>query len=230
MFKKECRRCGKKVNNSYEFCPYCGSSLKNYREEDFGLLGKSDIQSFEEIEELPMGFNAMFNFLMKNLGKDLNKHLNEVEREFDENRFKNIDRQPRVKKRGISINISTLGNGQPRIRVKSFGDDEIFAQKKFKKSPALKSFSEEKAREFLSLHREEPKTNIRRLSNKVVYEIEMPGVKKIEDISIVKLESSIEIKAISKNKAYSKLIPVNLPIINYNFEKEKLILEFGVRE
>lgn len=223
MFKKKCRRCGKKINNSYEFCPYCGNSLKNYREEDWGLLGRSDfVQPFEEVEKMfPGGFSSMFNFLMKNLGKDLNKHFSEFEKEFDEDGFKNIDRQPRVKKRGISISISTSGNGQPRINVKSFGDE---GKEKFK-LPSLKSFSEEKAKKFLSLPREEAKTNIRRLSNKVIYEIEMPGVKKIEDVSIVKLESSIEIKAIAKDKAYFKLIPVNLPIINYNLEKEKLVLE-----
>jgi len=38
------------------------------------------------------------------------------------------------------------------------------------------------------LPRHEPATNIRRLSNKVVYEIEMPEIKSIEDISIIKLE------------------------------------------
>ncbi len=45
----------------------------------------------------------------------------------------------------------------------------------------------------------------------------------------MKLENSIEIKAITKDKAYFKIIPLNLPIINYNILKEKLILEFGVK-
>ena len=45
--------------------------------------------------------------------------------------------------------------------------------------------------------------------------------------SIIKLESSIEIKAVSKENAYSKLIPINLPITNFNFSNEKLILEMN---
>ena len=57
----------------------------------------------------------------------------------------------------------------------------------------------------------------------------MPGIKSIKDISIIKLENSIELKAISKNKAYFKLIPINLPITNYGILKERLILEFGVK-
>ncbi|MEK6913271.1 MAG: hypothetical protein AABW47_01205, partial [Nanoarchaeota archaeon] len=91
------------------------------------------------------------------------------------------------------------------------------------------TFTAEKAKKFLSLKREEPKTNIRRLSNRVIYELEMPDVQSTEDISITKLESSIEIKAIGKNKAYAKRIPINLPIQNYDFLEGKLILELGIK-
>src|SRR3989344_3748821 len=49
--------------------------------------------------------------------------------------------------------------------------------------------------------------SIRRFADRVVYEIALPGVKSIKDISITKLENSIEIKAVSKDKAYFKLIP-----------------------
>ena len=48
-------------------------------------------------------------------------------------------------------------------------------------------------------------------------------------ISIVKLENSIEIKAVSKKKAYIKLIPINMPITNYQLEKGKLILELEAK-
>ncbi len=53
----------------------------------------------------------------------------------------------------------------------------------------------------------------------------MPGVKSIKDISIRSLENSIEIKAIAKEKAYYKIIRIGIPIIRYNFDKEKLTLE-----
>ena len=57
----------------------------------------------------------------------------------------------------------------------------------------------------------------------------MPGVKSIKEISIRKLEKSIEIRAVSKDKAYSKIIPVNLPILDYELEKGKLILELETK-
>ena len=81
----------------------------------------------------------------------------------------------------------------------------------------------------MNLPRENPKTSIRRFSNKIVYEIDVPGVKSIEDVSIAKLENSIEVKAVSKKKAYSKIIPINLPIINCQVENSILFLEFGVQ-
>ena len=67
---------------------------------------------------------------------------------------------------------------------------------------------------------------MKRIANKISYEIEIPGVNSFEDISISPLENSIEIKAIAKEKAYSKSIPLNLPIIDYIFSKGLLVLEF----
>ena len=69
---------------------------------------------------------------------------------------------------------------------------------------------------------------MRRLSNKVVYEIEIPEVAE-EDVSIIKLENSIEIKAISKDKSYKKLISIDLPIKSYKITNGKLILELGLK-
>lgn len=54
----------------------------------------------------------------------------------------------------------------------------------------------------------------------------MPGVESIENITITPLESSIELRAIAEEKAYSKSIPLNLPIIGYEFSKGLLVLEF----
>ena len=80
---------------------------------------------------------------------------------------------------------------------------------------------------FANLRKTEPKTKLKRLGDTIIYEIELPQVESIENISIIQLESSIEIKAVSKENAYSKLIPINLPITNFNFSNEKLILEMN---
>ena len=71
---------------------------------------------------------------------------------------------------------------------------------------------------------------MKRLSNRIIYEIEMPELKSAKDVSITKLENSIEIKGIGEDKAYFKLIPINLPIVDYSIEKGRLILELETGE
>jgi HSP20 family molecular chaperone IbpA len=223
MFKKKkCPKCGKKIDEKYSFCPYCG--YKTYSEEDdedWGMLGKNDSFPLANEIKLPVGFNTIFNSLMKNLSKEFDEQLSR-------NYFPKSDKSKKTKKDGISISISTFGNGSPKIKVTQLGDK---TQQKIKETEKIKTntFTKEKIKQFTDLPREEPLTNIRRLSNKVVYEIEMPGVKSIKDISIIKLENSIEIKAVSKDKAYAKIIPINLPIKNYNLSDGKLILELGIK-
>jgi len=224
MFKKKkCLRCGKKIDEKYDFCPYCGFRNNSENEDDFGMLGKNDLMpSLNEIK-LPIGLNGLFNSLMKNLSKELDEQLR--------SNLMNAETPKKVKKDGISISISTFGSGPPKIKVSQLGnksEKDIEPEKETKKFKS-NLFTKEEAEKFAGLEKKEPKTNVRRLSNKVVYEIEIPGVKSLEDISIIKLENSIEIKAIAKDKSYKKIIPINLPIKNYNLSNGKLILELGIK-
>lgn len=205
--KKECKNCKGKINENYNFCPYCGNPVKSNKEE-WGMLGKNDF--FREMDniKLPFGFNSIFNSIMKNLDKEfVQKNNNPIE------------------KTGISIDISNTGDGVPKIKIKTFGNEKADKKiQKIKEAPS-KNLSPENIKKFLKLPRKEPKTEVRRFSDKVVYEIELPGVKTVEDISITKLESGLEIRAVAKDKAYFKTISVNLPLINYALEEGKLILE-----
>ena len=212
MFKKrECERCRKKINSNYRFCPHCGYGDGNFESENWGMLGKDDILSQNNFQ-LPMGLNTIFNSLMKNLSKQLNDSYSPK---------KNTN--AKIKDNGISISISTSGNNSPRIKMNSPEDKERLK----KKIPG--QFSKENIKKFAGLPKTEPKTNIRRLADKVTYEIEIPGIKSLKDISITTLESSIEVKAVAKNKAYFKRIPINFPIVNYTLSEERLILEFGIK-
>ena len=226
--KKNCRKCGKKISDKYDFCPYCGDSLnEKHKEENWGMLGKNDFRPLMDGIKLPTGFNMIFNSLMKNLDKqfkDLGREMNKESREQKTNKG--------IKKGGVSISISSFGDRPPEIKVQSSGNMPGFKQKEPKvkkqiKKISLVNFSKENIKKFSKLPREEPSTNIRRFSDKVIYEIKMPGVKSTKDVSIVSLENSIEIKAIAKDKSYFKLIPIGLPVINYNLSRGKLILEFG---
>ncbi len=226
MFKKrQCRKCGEKIDEKHSFCPYCGNRFDSNEGDnnDWGMLGKNDfLPSANEIK-LPMGFNTIFNSLMKNMSKELNEQLSR-------NNFQSDEKQPKkIKKEGISISISTFGDGPPKIKVTQLGNKPKLEVQEEKEKLKPNTFTKERIKKFTSLKKEEPQTNIRRLSNKVIYELEMPGVKSIDDISIIKLENSIEIKAVSKNKAYVKIIPINLPITDYGLSEGKLILELGVK-
>jgi len=235
MFKKKsCKNCKKKISNQYEFCPYCGDSFKdNSKNNSWGMLGKNDFAPlFNNEIKFPTGLNMIFNSLMKGL----NKQFRELDKEMRDDLQQNFNKgKTNAKqapfKKGISINISTSGNRPPKIRVNSFGVDSEFKQKQKinEKEVSLDNLSNQDIKKMSSLPKQEPLTNIRRLSNKVIYEVNLPGVKSIKNISIIKLENSFEIKALAKDKAYFKLIPISLPIINYEFLKGKLILEFGVK-
>lgn len=224
MFKrKNCKKCGNKINDKYEFCPHCGNPLNQNFEEDWGMLGKHDfIPSTNEIN-FPMGFNRIFNSLIKNLGKELNKELGTLDK-------KTRLPEEKIRKSGVSIRISTSGNKPPEIKIDSFGDNQEDKNRRKIKETPIKNLPQGNLGKIANLPKEEPITDIRRLSNKVIYEIEIPGVKSIEDISIIKLENSIEIKALAKDKVYFKLIPINLPITNYNLSKGKLVLELATRD
>jgi len=197
--------------------------MRDFFEDDkeWGVLGRNDFSPYEEVK-LPMGFNTLFNTILKNLNKQFNKFEN----------IENKSKKPKVKKGGVSVSIYTSGNKPPEIKIKSFGNLPEFKEKEkqIKKKAKSLELPMSDPKKFTGLPKEEPKTNIRRFSNKIVYEINMPGVKSIKDVSIVQLENSIEIKALAKNKVYYKIIPINLPVKNYNLSKEKLVLELEAKD
>ncbi len=215
MFKKKCKNCGEGLNKKYRYCPRCGGSLAG-KTENLGMFGRDDF--LDNQVNLPRGLNLLFSSLMKNL----NKQFKELDREIGEDIGAG---RANARKGGISVSISTAPGKEPEIKMKSFGPRFKQKEKEIKKQlKPLKKLPHKKLKTS-KLLKKEPETNIRRLADKVIYEINMPGVKSMKDISIVQLENSIEIKAIAKDKAYIKLIPIKLPILDYSLEKGKLVLE-----
>jgi len=209
MFKEKCPRCNKPVQAKFRFCPYCSFNLDKEREmRDFGLLGKDDNTLFNEGFGMNLNMNDIFssmNAIMKDITKDLGKN----EKPFS---------------KAISIKLSP--GKKPVIETKGFNKDKnnkIPNKKKIK----IQEFTEDKLKKFLKLGKIEPETEVRRLSNRVIYEINMPGVKNREDIIINGLETGIEIKALADKKAYIKTIPVRLKLLKARFTEGKLTLEFN---
>lgn len=215
MFKKkECEKCRKKISKKYEFCPYCGSQF-NENPENWGILGEND-----DLNEFEQFSNSIFG---KISGSMINKMLGGAMRMLEKEMQKGIKNQNFKPKTNIKLMI----NGR-EINLNNQETENNKKRQEIKEMP-LNTLPHEKLKKISSLPKQEPATKIRRLSDKVIYEIQMPEVKSVKDISIIKLENSIEIKALAEDKAYFKLIPINLPILNYELSKGKLVLELSVK-
>jgi HSP20 family molecular chaperone IbpA len=209
--KKDCTNCNNKLSKKDNFCPSCGA--KQTDQNDWGMLGKNDAQ--DQTPQDPFA-NLFSGGLMGNaFGKLLGNTIKILEKEMQKE-MRNVEKtnHPRT-------NMRLMVNGK-EIPINQMQKQKI--QKKERKKIIPK-----KLEGFSKLPQKEPKTNLRRFADKIIYEVEIPGVKSLEDISISQLEKSVEIKAIAKNKAYFKIIQVSLPIIDYIFEKGKLVLEFEAR-
>lgn len=175
---------------------------------------------FEPSFNLGFPFNTIFKQLekqiekeMRNLDKDMGKSLLDMD-------------NPTSLMNGLTIRIDS-SNGTPMIKVSSMNNPSNSSEKEKtpKDNVGLKTqLTEEKAVENSKLPKEEAKTTVRRLTDRIIYELDIPGVEK-DNIHITKLQNSIEIKAFSKDRAYFKLIPVSLAILNSKLEEGKLVLE-----
>lgn len=219
MFNKiKCKFCGKKFDKSFSYCPFCGRCKTETDFFEKGLL--DELNEFPQLEAFPMMFSKIFS---------------QVEKQFRE-----IDKELKVPDKkipitsGISISVNMSNEGKPEIKIRRFGEGAEGAEKvnveraekdeKALKKQFQKKFNEKDAKRLAKLPRQEPATTVRRFSDKIVYEINLPGVEK-KNIVVNKLQNSIEIKAFSKDKAFLKLIPVSLPLRKWSFDDGRLILE-----
>jgi hypothetical protein len=60
-------------------------------------------------------------------------------------------------------------------------------------------------------------------------DLDLPGVKGLEDISIKKLEESIEVRAFAGDKGYFKIlsIPKDAKMIDKSFDESRLTIKIG---
>ena len=207
MFKKNyCNKCEGKLKDSYSYCPYCGLDLRNPEKDmrDFGIIGKNNLEGTPLVGGGGTGFgitDKMISSVMNSLIKNLGKQ------------FDNMDSQ----------NVKSSPKG---IQIR-FGAPPKSAQQK-KKEIIEKEITSEQIKRMSKLPRSEAKTNVRRFSDKVVYDLKASGIEDVKDIFVSKLESGYEIKAIGKTKVYVNSIPVNLPLKKYSLSKSGMSVEFGL--
>ena len=213
--KKEemkCNNCKSGINEDFSYCPYCGNVLfdPHKRSKDLGMLGKTDAlndpifkQKIAEnnltITDKMVG--AIFNSLIKNIDQQMNEPN------------KGAQRPGNIK---IKIGIANPN----KIQKQNPG-------KRTKHDFSPNSISKEQLEKISKLPKANAKTDMKRLGDKIIYNLHAPGIESIKDIFISKLESGYEIRALAKNKVYVNSLPVNLPINSFTLTNEKLSIEFS---
>jgi len=220
MFNKKCNNCDHKIKKDFDFCPYCGKPQKDLQKR-WGILGRDDEiarQPLQPADLLGGGFlNKMIGNAIKMVEKEMSKSFQEQEVHPNTNFRLFINGKP-INPENIKIkNISSLK--KPTLEKES----------KITKS-IQKTFDEKQKKSYSSLEKKTPKTTLRRLANAIVYELEVPKVKSREDISIIKIDKTIEIKAIGKEVAYFKILEVDYPIVDYNLNRGMLTVELEIRD
>lgn len=202
--RSRCHECNASTEEDWAFCPRCGSSQKeNDEEQGFGVIG--DI--FGQME------------------KQMQQQMQDMDRLFGETVFA----KPKVVMprggSGISISINNSQGGAPKVTVHTFGNArklEPQVRQQLKVGPAAARVEKEDIPRIT----EEPETEVRTEGKGMVYMINLPDVRKAQDIQVNRLPNSIEVRAKAGGKMYFKLFeaPPNLSIAEKNFSNGKLTL------
>jgi len=232
MFGKRCSKCSKKVSRSFDFCPYCGIPINNPK--DYGLLGKND-----DIDELRSSLTGFSLPKMNMGGLDFNSNLMEkmLGNAFKmlEKEMRNINQEENIERTAPSIptktNFQLFINGKkvnlPEFKNHIQGNNN--SQEKIKEQQKkLPEISAEILKKSAKLPRKEAKSKVQRFKDKLIYELDTPGLESVGNVLINKLEGAIEIKAYTDKAVFFKTLPVKLPLAKYAISPEegKLFLEF----
>lgn len=212
----KCNNCKSIVEKKFNFCPYCGQSTMDEQAErkEFGLLGKDDFSKPRETQNnnplAGMGItDKVINSLMNNLMKSMESQFRNMPELESENNAR-IEQTPNGIKIKIGIPFQEAREKKPKQKRREITQEQLDKMSK--------------------LPRVEAKTKIKRLSDKVVYEIAAPGIESPDDVFISKLENGYEIKAIGKKKVYVNSLPISLPVRGYSFDNKTLLVEFKLEK
>jgi Mor family transcriptional regulator len=225
MFKKRCKHCNEKIERKFDFCPYCSTPIKNLKNE-YGLLGKND----ENIGGLMNNKNTSGDSIMdKIIGSAVSSAMKMFERQFQqlEKNENKMSKQPQ-----FDSNLQLYVNGQriplpgQKTNKQEANLDEESKEENTKILKKAPKISEETIKKSKNLPRKEAKSKLTRLKDRVVYELDTPGINSLNNVIVNKLENSIEVKAYTEKAVFIKTLKVKLPLISYSMREDKLFLEF----
>lgn len=205
----KCPSCNKPMKDEWKFCPDCGYKKKE-------------------------GF---FDSVFSRFRREMEEMNRSSEKEFETFDISDMMRMPGSK--GFRIKIVSGSGMQPKVEVQSTGDidkkelerqlQSMGVRIEMKKPVASKSPSKPKIEPMkMPDITEEPETTVKRAETKVLVEMKLPGVDD-KGLRIQEFESSIEVRAIGKEKAFFKIVtkPENASILRKEFKNGTLILEVG---
>jgi len=194
------------------------------------------------------------DFSINNIFESLNKDMGFIKKQFEKD-IKNRDRdieffnitpfnmsaKPNIKKSGFSISIKTGSGMKPIVNIRTIGDvDKAHLEKEIANQFGIRvpksDFSIRKDSELkedlsnlkkIPTKTEEPEINIKRLPTEIIIETNLPDVKSVSDIEIKRFKESIEIRALTQDKLYFKIIqiPEEWRLEKKEFKDGKLRLE-----
>jgi len=250
-----CPRCGRSIERGWNFCPFCGFRPESSPPVFSGTFGgifdklmKRLAKQMEDIDTQTMEVDRNFEVMdlspfFRNMKKiDLDKHI----------------RMSGPNAKGFTIRISKSNQNDPKVDVKTFGNMDEAMQKQIQEQlkrmgirqparqtparPARPGLEREKSRPASTQSSqperkrfpapkitEEPRTGVRRVDSKVYVDMDVPGVKGEQDIEIIELEGSVEVRAMAGDKAYFKIItkPAEFRLVEKKFSNGRLHLEFA---
>ena len=205
--KQDCPKCKSSVNVDFDFCPHCGCDIRDPEKDiqDYGLLGKNDMAQTPLAGGGTMGFsdkilNSIFTQLMKSLEQQMR---NAAPRQDEHTEVRQLPN-------GIVMTVNTQRKAAPKVSKKRI-------------------VTEEQMKRMASLPRGEAKTDVRRLSDRVLYEVKAPGVGSVEDVFVSKVESGYEVKVISEKKVYVNSLQIDLPLKGYSLNEKGVTFEFALQ-
>lgn len=201
--KLSCLNCKEKIQESFSFCPTCGTRVKIAADEqkDYGLLGRTDMTENPAVAN-NLGFaDKLITGVLAQVMKSMEQQLNNGDEHAE------IQHMPN----GIQIKIG------PQV------------QRKRPQKQKAQEITAEQLEKMAQLPRAPAKTSLTRLADKVLYEAKMPGIQHVNDVIISKVESGYEVKAIGKNKVFTSTLPINLPLKSYTLKDKSVVFEFGLQ-
>lgn len=208
-----CPSCKSKITKDFNFCPYCSAPLSDPEEDmkDFGMLGRNDAMPANAGMAMQGGLgitDKLLGSMVNSIMKSLSKQMNEVNKaNQNQNPNTRVQRLPN----GISISIGPVSKQAQTPKTRNIKEKEL---------------SEEQIERMSKLSRTAAKTSMKRIGDKVIYEMQTPGIKSPDDIFISKLETGYEIKAIAEKKVYVNSIQIELPMHSFSIREDKLTIEF----